>query len=106
MSSQTGCLIPNCSSPHFARGYCNKDYHRLRLSGELSVKQRVKREKCNINGCNKPQYYTSIGLCANHYLRKWIDNGRSNLSCDVPDCDIVVYAKNKCRTHYEQNRKA
>lgn len=58
MSDRT-CSVDGCGNPHYANGWCNKHYARLRP-----------RPSCIVRGCTDRQQ--ALGLCPPHYRRlKW-----------------------------------
>lgn len=62
------CLSSGCSSPVFARGFCNKHYQGKRRDGLLEIRPRRSPEtSCLVHNCQRAM--SSAGLCKLHYGR-------------------------------------
>jgi len=71
-----GCLVIDCTQPHYARGVCTSHYHRWR-NGDATIptaplKVWLPQPACSIEGCDRQA--KSRGWCQLHYAR-WRLNG-------------------------------
>lgn len=59
------CTVDGCRGPVVARGWCSQHYHELHTLPAVAG-----REACAFPGCDRPQRYPKIKLCAGHYAQQ------------------------------------
>lgn len=106
------CILPKCSKPKHARGYCCSHYAAWRRYGDPNARKR-KRNYCTIEGCSKA--VNGHGLCPMHY-RRWKLHGDplyaektspgtwSGITCKVSGCDSQVSGHGMCGMHLRRFR--
>ncbi|WP_425061836.1 HNH endonuclease signature motif containing protein [Roseovarius confluentis] len=62
------CSVSGCNGPHYAKGFCNKHWSRMRRNGCLSLKADPAKT-CRVSNCGGK--HLAKGLCRKHYLRKY-----------------------------------
>jgi 5-methylcytosine-specific restriction endonuclease McrA len=64
--TQAACVLPDCSDPHGAGGYCYRHYQRLIRTGDpYGLRQGPPTETCTLPDCDQP--HNGNGLCKTHY---------------------------------------
>jgi hypothetical protein len=99
------CSQPECSRPHYARGWCGMHYKRWLRTGSPIRGERP--ATCAVEGCDRQA--KSRGWCHAHYQR-WRANGdvrahiplRAARPCSVEECDRPSHARRLCSTHYRR----
>jgi len=102
------CSVPNCDRKHYARGFCNTHYMRLRNGTDMDAPIRGSGPRtCTHDGCDRKHF--SKGYCQPHYerLRKGRDmdapiRGYGTKTCSVPHCDRKHVANGYCQLHWKR----
>lgn len=87
------CDVPNCDSPYYGKGLCNKHYNRWRKHGDpLIVLQMAKsdQETCQVENC--ANNYHAQGYCKTHYTRMYRYG-----SLELPETKQKKYQSDKCK---------
>lgn len=119
------CDFEGCPRPHFAKGYCNTHYCRIRRNGTLLVKGAHGRQAasdigtCGVHGCSRPGQCraSEMRVCLMHYKR-WKAKGEfgpaqavrprntNKTSCAVEACsDMQVGNRSYCHMHDTRFRR-
>jgi hypothetical protein len=101
------CAVPDCPTPIYARGHCERHYRQLLRSGQ--VRPDPAPTPCAADGCGRRA--VTRGWCHGHYLR-WSRHGdarpevplRGPLEpvCIVSGCGRGTYSACYCRSHYKR----
>lgn len=113
------CKHDDCSSKHYAKGFCKKHYNRMKRiqdveSGKVSaVRTYWFGARCQVTNCKN--VVKARGYCSAHYLRlirngdiqvtKKVSKYTTNCIAVFPDgvrCPIKAYCKEYCKRHYQQ----
>ena len=102
------CSIEGCVTKHYANGYCNAHYSRIRRYGDVTVNKNPKfvYTGCLVDGCEEK--HRAKGYCAKHY-----DNYRRNgdplkqsrqvglyKHCTFGGCNKPHEGHGLCNNHY------
>ena len=96
------CTIPDCTSPHYAKGRCRRHYEQWRDTT-------TEKPRCTIDGCTKP--VKARGWCATHY-RQWLRGDTPHPiatgqrpECTVDGCTATAVCRAMCGRHYQRWRR-
>lgn len=108
------CLIDDCDSPAFCRGWCRSHYRAWSQYGDPLLRKRRRNtgpnDLCAIEGCDGR--VSVRGWCAPHY-RSWRNHGdplkaqrreRQTGECVVDGCSRPKLSRGCCSPHYKQLR--
>jgi hypothetical protein len=109
-----------CLNPYESNGYCRKHALAFRMYGDPLFSKKVvfANTECEVlesgNPCGKK--VDRRGMCSVHYYRNYVYGSPTVLkratpkalpeNCNVPGCDGVPYALEKCQKHYHSARRA
>lgn len=105
------CNIENCTTRHYAKGFCKKHYTQVLRHGRLTPeRERGVVRICKAAGCNETdtiRYY-----CRKHARQIRVhgrltperEHNMNNDGCTVESCSEPHRAKGYCARHYNQQR--
>ncbi len=104
------CIVEDCNTKRFGRGYCNKHYLRV-VRNNSPYKVLINKdhpEKCIIDGCDNK--YKGLGYCVKHYIRfKKYGDPSANFKktkiitkCKIENCNKNSDAVGYCQMHYRR----
>ncbi|MFD5848295.1 HNH endonuclease signature motif containing protein [Streptomyces chartreusis] len=104
MASDPTCMIEECDTVVYARGWCHRHYTRWRIHGDPAADYRRVRKPCNIADCE--QLATARGWCPKHYER-WKKHGdplyTRPVTCCIEDCERPRKSKQGwCSMHWKR----
>lgn len=68
------CTYEGCTNSHYAKGYCQKHYAKLRLYGTPVGSPRRLKRQCEVDGCENTA--KTRNMCFKHYQR-WYQQNRA-----------------------------
>lgn len=98
------CVIPECTNPHQAKGWCKKHYARWRSHGDplKTLRNMDQPRVCFVPECDQLQ--ETKGYCAEHY-RPRQHGGRGPQKCAMDGCSLVAPHGVLCPKHYQRHRQ-
>ncbi len=103
------CLLPECTSARFAKGYCKKHYHRHWRGAPLEDVTKIVLP-CSVDGCGRK--VRAKGLCCAHWsrvkkigtvgndpIRIW-SGLTAGKRCSISGCDHPAHVRSYCKLHY------
>lgn len=99
---QRTCSIDGCERKHYAKGWCQMHWRRVRSHGSTDYPRASK--PCAVSGCES--LLVAKGLCSKHYQRQErlgsTELVREVRYCSVEGCGRLHHAKGLCRRHRER----
>lgn len=100
------CIVPDCESAPYGRGYCSRHYTRLLRHGDpMTVLQMYKSdtEQCEVGHCEQP--FHAKGLCKTHYYRMYRYGSTDRPEQTKPSakkyynelCNVVLESGDPCK---------
>lgn len=107
------CLVPDCGSSHYAKGFCAKHYERFKKYGDPNVGEKKQKQVCSAAECSR--FVTGHGYFQTHYQR-WRKHGDPlkvakvasyhGAECLVADChQTSTLRMGYCQPHYFRWKK-